>query len=476
MCDLHRSAHACISVKSCYDLSEMLIGERPPATELEPQNNYGEAIFVVGLQYGDEGKGKIVDMLAKDVSVVTRGNGGSNAGHTIVLPNGEVLALHQLPSGVAYEDKLNVIAHGVLVDPVRLNVEMQEARSKGLTINPDNLAISGMAHFVLPVHKEEDASRESGKNAQGSTKAGIAYAESYKRLREGIRVESIATKTEKDIFKIAYNGLRKTKTRRNALGISRPTKSKQAKVLAEEFTSAAEMLRPYLTDTVALLNDKLDAGENVLVEGAQAFGLDIDHGKYPFVTSTSTTVAGLLVGTGINPKRAGKAYGVAKAAPSKVGGGSFVAEIKDQEIAEAIRGTKGAVDAEYGATTGRQREVGYLDLVALKRAIRVNGIDEIALTKFDCLKRAGMITKVVVAYEQTTKVTDRLSVTQRIDVPPSCDDDLRNCTPITIDFPTWFGDQSERAKDYLEFTEKYLDTPITIVSNGPERDQVFTRG
>lgn len=415
------------------------------------KNTLGQAIFVVGLQHGDEGKGKIVDLLTKGVSAVARGNGGSNAGHTIVLANGQVLALHQLPSGVSYPSKLNVIGHGTLVDPIKLLVEIEDAESKGLKITPENLAVSDMAHMVLPHHKELDAAREAGSNAQGSTKAGIAYAASEKSLREGIRVEAILDLSEEELTDYAAKRMPKTPGFQTS---------------AEEFADAALKLKSFVKDTPALLNAILNRGEDVLVEGAQAYGLDINHGKYPYTTSTGTTVAALIDGTGINPKRAGKVIGVAKATPSKVGGGSFVSRITDETVALATRGKQGEIDGEYGATTGRQREVGYLDLVLLKRAIQINGVDEIALTKFDCLKRHGVNTKIVVAYELDGK---------RLEIPPNSDFKLARCTPVFEEFATWEDDTSAEASKYLNFIEEYLATPVGIVSNGPGRDQVIIR-
>lgn len=411
---------------------------------------FGQATFVVGLQYGDEGKGKIVDMLSADVTAVARGNGGSNAGHTVVLADGQVIALHQLPSGVAWPDKLNVIGHGVLVDPVRLVAEIRDARNKGLQITPASLAISDMAHLVLPKHKVQDADREAGHKAQGSTKAGIAYAASDKSLREGVRVDVIRTNSQEQLRKIALLDL----------------ESSQASELANEFASAAQQLKPYIQDTPAVLNSILENGDSVLIEGAQAYGLDINHGKYPYTTSTGTTVPALIEGTGINPKRAGRVVGVIKASPSKVGGGTFISKIEDPDIAQSTRGKKGEVDGEYGATTGRQREVGYLDLIQIKRAIQINGVDDIALTKFDCVQRHGTITKVVIAYQRDG---------QKLLVPPNSDYDLAQCTPVYKSFPTWNDDSSHEAQTYLRFIEEFLNTPISIVSNGPGRDQVILR-
>lgn len=423
---------------------------------LAGEDIFGQAIFVVGLQYGDEGKGKIVDMLTADVSAVARGNGGSNAGHTIVLENGRAIALHQLPSGIAYNGKLNIIGHGMLVDPVRLLEEVKYVRAEGISVSPDNLAISDMAHMVCPKHKVADAGRESGNKAQGSTKAGIAFTASDKSLREGIRVEAIRTKTAAELSEFAKAGLEQI-SERGGLDIEQ---------MSDEFAEAALQLKSYIRDTPFILNGLLDTGHDVLVEGAQAYGLDINHGKYPYTTSTGTTVAALIEGTGINPKRAGRVVGVVKATPSKVGGGSFVGKIDNETIAASTRGQKGEVDGEYGATTGRQREVGYLDLVLLKRAIQINGVDDIALTKIDCLKRHGSTTKVVVAYERGG---------EQLLVPPNSDEELAQCKPVYKEFSTWEDDTSKAAETYLTFIEQYLEKPISIVSNGPGRDQVIIR-
>ncbi|HYF97285.1 MAG TPA: adenylosuccinate synthetase, partial [Patescibacteria group bacterium] len=338
----------------------------------------GKATFVVGLQYGDEGKGKIVDKLAENSDVVVRANGGSNAGHTIVLPNGKSLALHQIPSGVAYENTLNIIGNGCFVDPVKLLAEIKDAQTKGVDITEKNLVISTTAHLVLPVHKLKDSIREGSTQAQGSTKAGIAFVSADKALREGIRCEFILSGSEKELYDLAYEGLVE-------FGLAQA----EAKAQASEFTLDAISLSKLIKDSVVLLHQKISEGKKILVEGAQAFGLDINHGKYPYTTSSDTTVAGLMSGSGINYKQVGKVIGVAKAIPSKVGGGTFVSAIKDEKIVANTRGEKGKVDSEFGATTGREREVGYLDLVALKRAVEVNGVDEIALTKFDCINRHG---------------------------------------------------------------------------------------
>lgn len=398
----------------------------------------GNVTAVVGLQYGDEGKGKIVDYLAGKSNVVIRANGGANAGHTIVLENGQTLALHQIPSGITYEDTINIIGNGCFVDPVKLIEEINDATSKGVVINSDNFQISKSAHLVLPKHKRKDAEREKGEKSQGSTKAGIAFAAADKALREGIRAEAIAESTKDDLVELG----------------------------GREFAEAAFAIVNYLCDSVTLIHEQISAEKKILLEGAQAFGLDINHGKYPYVTSSDTTLSGLLGGSGINYKQISRVVGVAKAVPSKVGGGPFVTRIQDEEIAARTRGEKGKVDSEFGATTGREREVGYLDLVALKRAVDVNGIDEIALTKFDCLNRHGDNTKLAVAYEFKGDT---------ITSPPGSGVELYECSPVYEEFLTWHDNNSPAAAKYIKFVEDYLKVPVTILGVGPGRQDLIIR-
>lgn len=415
----------------------------------------GNVIAVVGLQYGDEGKGKIVDYLAEKSDLVIRAGGGANAGHTIVLANKKALALHQIPSGVAYNSTQNIIGNGCFVDPVKLLEEIKDAQSKGVDISPNNLTISSSAHLVLPVHKLKDVNREGTTGAQGSTKAGIAFVAADKALRSGIRCEVILSQSEDELYEIAYEGLVE-------FGMAKA----EAKANASEFALEAVSLGKYIKDSTALVQQNILQGENVLLEGAQAFGLDINHGKYPFVTSSDTTVAGLLSGSGINYKQLNEVIGVAKAIPSKVGGGEFVTKIADKSIAAASRGEKGGVDSEYGATTGREREVGYLDLVALKKAVLINGVDKIALTKFDCLDRHGKTTKVAIAYEYNGK---------EIKAAPSSSDELAKCKPVYKEFPTWDDPSADEAKKYIKFIEEYLQIPVTMLGVGPNREDLIIR-
>jgi len=425
---------------------------------------------IIGGQRGDEGKGRFVDLVAGDYTVIARGNGGSNAGHTVVPESMEPIALHQVPSGIAYPGKLNIIGNGVYVDPRRLAQEIIDLDKAGLKVSSKNLLVSDTAHLVMPHHLALDALREGGVKAQGSTQSGIAYVAGDKYLREGLRLESIAA--PKELFDHAYEALRLVNSQQPK-DVQRSDDDMRQEI--EAWVSAAEQLKPYMADTVAVVNERLNAGENILGEGAQAFWLDINHGMYPSVTSSSTTVAGLLDGLGISTKHVEKVSLVVKAVKSHVGGGPFVTEITDTKLAERLRGEFGAADSEYGATTKRPRRVGYPDLVELKNAIRVNGADEILLSKLDHVKRFGDTVRVATAY--TYQGSERK-------VAPSSAVALAECQPVYRDLPTWQADISpvrnfkelpEEARTFVELIEKELGLPVSKVGVGAERKQVILR-
>ncbi len=429
----------------------------------------GSAIAVVGLSDGDEGKGKITDDAASRADYVVRCQGGANAGHTLD-GFGEEIDLHQIPAGVCNEGVVNVIGNGFFLDPARLADEREEVQEKtGLTVHEGNFVISHQAHVVLPVHKELDRAREGNKDdAQGSTKVGIAYVASDKALREGVRVEDIQPASGKDLIEMAMER-REILAERYGLSQGR-TAVRAALEEAEIFAVTAIELQPYIADTVLLLHDRLRKGAKVLLEGAQAFGLDLDHGKYPFVTSSNPTVAGLIQGSGINHQHIKDVIGVTKLVPSKVGGGVFIGQM-NEESASKIRGKRGEIDAEYGKSTGRPRDLGYLDLPKLARAITVNGVTELALTKSDWLKRMGDTTKIIVAYEVTDIYGDVTIET----VAPSGNRALLRCEPIFETFRTWDDITSKRAKKYFKFIEEMLEVPVTMIGTGPGRDDLIRR-
>lgn len=420
---------------------------------------------IVGLQRGDEGKGRFVDLEAEKYDVIARGNGGANAGHTIQPDGLEPFALHQIPSGIAYSDKINIIGNGVYVDPRRLLAEIEEAKQAGLKAGPNNILISNIAHLVMPHHVHLDCAREDGEGKQGSTKAGIAFVAAAKYLREGVRSEDIETSSFKELRELAFSGL---------VGTYDPNKDTSDSMIeeAEAWAKACQKLQPYLTDTVDVLSEYIMDDRRVLAEGAQAYWLDINHGMYPYVTSSSTTVGGLMEGLGLSHKDIGQVTGVAKMVRSHVGGGPFVTKIENKELAERLRGNREDVDGEYGATTLREREVGYPDFVELNNALDGNGVDKLVLSKMDCLNKFGKT--VLVATEYDFKG-------ERRDTAPSSAKDLAVCEPIYTELPTWENISNiktwinlpQEAKDFIEFTEKTLNVDVSMIGVGPKRNQVI---
>lgn len=431
----------------------------------------GSLDVIVGLQRGDEGKGRFVDLLASNYDIIARANGGANAGHTVIPKiGGEHLALHQVPAGIAHPDKLNIIGDGVYLDAPRLIHEMETIRTGGLDVSPKNLMVSSATHLVLPHHILLDELREAGDQAQGSTKIGIAYVAADKYLREGVRLESIAEP------KLLAEHIREGLERVNQL---MPAGRRQSKADIEaavrDWLKAIEELKPYIVDTTEVVNDRLKHGERVLVEGAQAFWLDINHGMYPAVTSSSTTVSGLLDGLGVSAKHLGRVIGVTKSVKSHVGGGPLVTEITDEKLAATVRGPLGKTDSEYGVTTKRPRRVGYPDLVELRNAIRVNGVDELAISKLDHVPRYGPAVPVATSYSY--EGTDRLTA-------PSSALALSRCRPNYRELKTWKKDISgirdydelpAEAKAFVSMFEAELGIPATKIGVGPLRQQVILR-
>lgn len=425
---------------------------------------------VIGLQRGDEGKGRFVDLVAGEYSIIARGNGGANAGHTVVPEGMEPLALHQIPSGIAYPDKLNIIGGGVYLDPSLLTSEIADIRAAGIEVSSKNLLISDTAHLVMPHHVGFDSLRESGNRAQGSTKSGIAYVAADKYLRQGVRLESIAA--PKILQELARDGL-------SNLNEQLPAANRKSKAeiesIVQQWLSDALNLAEYMADTVEIINDKLANGEKVLAEGAQAYWLDINHGMYPAVTSSSTTVAGLMDGLGVSAKHLGKVTGVAKAVKSHVGGGPLVTEIEDTKLSEQLRGPFGKTDSEYGKTTRRPRRIGYPDLVELRNAVRGNGIDELALSKLDHVPRYGAPLKIATSYSLYGK--------QKLTAPTSVVQ-LEACEPNYIVKDNWTEDLSDvrsyddlpaKAKAIVELYESELGVKVTKIGVGPNRNQVILR-
>jgi adenylosuccinate synthase len=430
---------------------------------------------IVGLQRGDEGKGRFVDMLAEEHDIVARFNGGNNAGHTVVLPDGRDLALHQVPSGIAHEHITNVIGNGALLNPEKLVEEIEGIESKGIQVSEQNLKISSAAHLILPQHIYEDRIREAGKDRQGSTCSGIAPVASYKAMRSGARME-MAKNDPTTLTEVIYHGLREQRGQRVLADIEYINEM----AMAKEYVDTARKLGSYVTDTVFYLNQELrkDQPAEVLAEGAQAFLLDIDHGMYPYTTSSSTTTGGVSIGLGVPPTYINKVTGIAKAVQSHVGGGPFVTEIHDPKVLEQLHGDMSKIDAETGTTTGRLRRLGYLDIPQIRRAQMVNGENHnqvMALSKVDWVRRFGSVVKVCVAYERKGK---------RYEVSPDSAYKLEQCTPIYEELPTWeediqhireFSDLPVNAQGYIKFIEEQTKVKIQMIGVGPQRDQVINR-
>ena len=430
---------------------------------------------VLGLQRGDEGKGRFVDMYAEDHDIVARFNGGNNAGHTVVLPDERELALHLVPSGIAHEHAMNVIGNGTLVNPVKLVEEIQDIESKDIEVSNRNLKISSAAHLILPSHISEDEIREAGETSQGSTKSGIAQVASFKALRIGARAEVIKNSPD-ELIDIIIAGLCAQRQIRKELDLPRINETE----VAREYIESALKIGSFITDTTFYLNSELrkEKPARVLAEGAQAFLLDIDHGMYPYTTSSSTTTGGVCTGLGIAPSFIEGVTGVAKAVQSHVGGGPFVTEITDSETLTRLHGDMSTIDAEKGTTTGRVRRLGYFDIPQIRRAQMVNGGNgeqEMALSKLDWVARYGDEIPVCVAYERKGK---------KLLVAPDAAYKLEQSNPVYEILSSWhediqdvryFEDLPENAQKYVKFIENQTNVPITMIGVGPRRDQVIVR-
>ena len=413
---------------------------------------------VVGSQWGDEGKGKIVDVLGEKMDMVVRFQGGNNAGHTVIV-NGEKSVLHLLPSGILNKDALCVIGPGVVVDPFVLLDEIKTLKDRGLTC--DHLRISDRAHLIMPYHIKLDELQEQklAKNKIGTTKRGIGpcYADKYTRI--GLRVCDLV---DFDIFK---KHLASTLAIKNDQIVKLYNeKPFDYDTLVNQFAKIRQDLLPMICDSVSLVNQYLDEGKNVLFEGAQANMLDINYGTYPYVTSSSPTSAGVCEGAAVAPQKLQTIVGVVKAYSTRVGEGPFVTELLD-DMGEHIR----SVGAEFGATTGRPRRCGWLDLCVVKQAAIINGLTDLVVTKIDVLSDIEKI-KVCVGYEIDGK--------EYTYIPASLSDYAKS-KPIYKEFDGWMCDITkirqysqlpENCRKYLEFIAEFTKTRISLVSVGPDRE------
>ncbi|MHB8467375.1 MAG: adenylosuccinate synthase [Acidimicrobiales bacterium] len=418
------------------------------------------ATVVVGSQWGDEGKGKLTDLLAKEMRLVVRYQGGHNAGHTLVV-DGESYALQLIPSGILHPSITNVIGNGVVVDPKVLLDEIDALEARG--IDTRNLVISGNAHLVMPYHQELDrvSERFRGRNELGTTKRGIGPAYADKATREGLRVQDLL---DPKIFREKLSYVVKEKNLILAKVYNRLPLSADA--IAHDYLDVyAPRIAPMIGDTVSLIHEALEAGQHVLLEGAQAVFLDLDHGTYPFVTSSNPVAGGACVGAGIGPRHIDRVVGIAKAYVTRVGAGPFPTELFGEQADDLIeRGH------EYGVNTGRRRRVGWFDAVMLRQAVRLNSMTELALTKLDLLDPLETV-KVCVAYELDGQRFDHMPYHQSV---------LHKVIPIYEELPGWQTDLSavtqvakmpSGARDYVAFLSAQIGVPIRVVGLGPGREQ-----
>ncbi len=423
--------------------------------------------IIIGTQWGDEGKGRITDLLAAQTNIVARYSGGDNAGHTLTI-QGEIFKLHLIPSGIIHEGVLCLIGTGVVVNPRVLLAEMDALAERGIDVTPARLKICRNAHLITPAHVALDKANEvvRGREAIGTTQRGIGPAYTDKTSRSGLRAGLFA-EPEELADAIQAHIQEKNIVLERIYG----QPPLDADAVAAEYAGYAQRLAPYLTNGPLLLDQALQQGQNVLAEGAQGTLLDINHGTYPFVTSSSPTASGALVGLGVGPKVVDKVMGVTKAFTSRVGSGPFPTEL-DGDEAMRLRGTGSNPWDEFGTTTGRPRRVGWLDLVILDHARRINGLTELALTKLDILSGLAEI-PVCVAYELDG---------ERIDYFPTDLKQLARCQPIYETVPGWLEDVTQarsltdlpaNARHYIEFVAQKTGVPITLISVGPNRDQVI---
>ncbi|MCE5304673.1 adenylosuccinate synthase [bacterium] len=417
---------------------------------------------ILGTQWGDEGKGKIVDLLSDKYDIVARYQGGANAGHTVVI-NGKKFILHLIPSGILHPDTVCIIGNGTVIDPDALISEINTLEQEGIKVR-DRLLISHKAHLIMPYHKLLDTISEStlSQKAIGTTGRGIGPAYIDKFTRVGIRIVDLLnldTFTEKLRFNInEKNNLLRKLYQTNELNIDE---------IIHKYLEFDKIIDPYIKDTTTYLNQAIADGKSILAEGAQGAMLDVDHGTYPFVTSSNPTVGGACTGLGIPPTSINRIIGVVKAYSTRVGNGPFPTEQFD-ENGEQLR----KIGDEFGSTTGRPRRCGWLDLFALKYSAMINGFKEIALTKIDVLENFETI-KVCTGYNYQGKELKNF---------PADNQTLENVECQYTDLPSWgpvakniskYADLPSAMKQYIEFIEDYLGSKICLISTGPGRDEVI---
>ncbi|MDD5634833.1 MAG: adenylosuccinate synthase [Candidatus Omnitrophica bacterium] len=421
----------------------------------------GERIVLVGAQWGDEGKGKVIDILTENVQYVVRYQGGNNAGHTVVIGDKKYV-LHLIPSGILHDGRICVIGHGVVIDPKALIEEIELLKSQGINVD-DNLKVSDKAHIIFPYHQKLDELRETKKKGKiGTTKKGIGPCYADKVSRVGIRMADLY---DKDYFrkKLEINIEEKNTIFKDLYGF----KGFSADDIFNDYLKYADNLKKYVCDTVMLLNEAYKKDRSILFEGAQGTFLDVDYGTYPYVTSSNSTAGGACIGAGIGPSRIDMVVGVVKAYTTRVGEGPFPTEFGD-DLMEKIRQKGG----EFGATTGRARRCGWFDSVLVKNSVDVNGIDKVIITKLDVLDELDTI-------NICTSYTYKNKQYQNIPGDPGF---LEKCKPVYEEHPGWKSDTSQvtsyeelpiNARKYLDRIKKLIGTEIMLVSVGKSRKQTF---
>ena len=425
--------------------------------------------IVIGAQWGDEGKGRVIDWLAESADIVARYAGGDNAGHTVAL-EGQVHKLHLIPSGILRRHVIAVLGNGMVINPVSLVREIKALQAIGIDVSPRRLVISSRAHIITPAHIALDQAHEiaRGQAKIGTTLRGIGPAYLDKTGRSGIRAGDILLDIETFAERLIA-----------AIQAANPTLRKQGlaalnpRQAAVECLEAAEFLRPYIKDASIYLHQALKAGKQVLCEGAQGTLLDIDHGSYPYVTSSSSSVGGALTGLGVGPLFVERVLGIAKAFSTRVGGGPMPTELQGP-VAEKLRGSGTNFWDEFGTTTGRPRRCGWLDAVMLRYAVSINGFSELMLTKLDVLSGLDEL-KLATAYDIAG---------QRVEYPPAAHEQLERARPLYETLPGWQQDISHcrrweelpaTAQTYIQRVAELCETPIRAVSVGPERSQLAVK-
>lgn len=420
-------------------------------------------VVVVGTQWGDEGKGKVVDLLTAKADMVVRFQGGNNAGHTLVV-KGEQTICHLIPSGILHEGKKCLIGNGLVVDPEVLLEEINNLTEKGISVSPERLSLSEKAHIIMPYHRAIDLAREAakGKAKLGTTGRGIGPCYEDKAARTGIRAIDLL-ETEPLEEKIRTN----LKEKNFYLTKFLDAEPLEFQTIFDKYLAMAEILRPYITDVSLEIDQGIKEGKQILFEGAQGTHLDVDHGTYPFVTSSNPVSGTVCTGAGVGPDKLHHIIGIVKAYTTRVGFGPFPTELQD-ETGDYIQ-ERGA---EFGATTGRRRRCGWLDLVMVRDSVRYNGLTSLSITKLDVL--TGLKTlKLCVGYEFQG---------ERIDARPASLTRLAQCTPIYEELSGWeediasarqMGQLPVEVREYLKRIEEITDVPLSIVSVGSERDETI---